>query len=179
MDWAEQLRRDVAAFNEHVAALPKNTFPVLSGADLSGLDLRGARITGADLSGADLRGAKVDAAALVRCRIEGTNLDGTAIEGPDANAVPWLQALWQGAAAWNAMRKNGRPPLLIAADLRGARLRGADLSGVSLTSARLRGPVSIVSPVQMSSCEPAATLMTIAPGTVTKPTASTTRATGD
>jgi len=43
----------------------------LTGADLSGADLRGARFEGCDLSGAELSGARLDRASLLGCRLDG------------------------------------------------------------------------------------------------------------
>jgi len=76
----------------------------LSGADLSGADLRRANLSGADLSGADLRRANLSGADLYGADLYGADLSGADLSGAD----------------------------LRRADLSGADLRRANLSGADL-----------------------------------------------
>jgi uncharacterized protein YjbI with pentapeptide repeats len=84
----------------------------LSGADLRGADLRGAYLSGADLSGADLRGAY----------LSGADLSGADLSGADLSGADLRGAYLSGAD-------------LSGADLRGAYLSGADLRGAYLSGA--------------------------------------------
>lgn len=88
--------------------------------DLSGKDLRAARLADADLSGIDLSTAYLAGANLFRARLEGANLFGARLEGADLTG-----ARLEGANLFGAR--------LEGANLSGARLEGADLSLSTLT----------------------------------------------
>ena len=101
-DLLRLLRTDKAEFERVRAKDPRATVD-LSGADLSGCDLRRASLAGlnlknasmrnadctganlrfSDLSGADLRGAKLDGSNLHETILEGANLDGASLGGVD------------------------------------------------------------------------------------------------
>ena len=96
------------------AILKKYGLNCLSGADLSGADLRGANLCDANLRGANLSDANLRGADLSDANLRGANLS-------DANLY--------GADLYGADLRG--------ADLRGANLRGADLRGANLRDANL------------------------------------------
>ena len=55
--------------------------PDLRGANLSGLDLRQAKLTGLDLSGCYLRGANLSGLDLTGCNLRGASLRGAIVSG--------------------------------------------------------------------------------------------------
>ena len=103
--------------------------PDLSGADLRGAklklaDLNGAKLNLAELCGADLNGAKLELADLSCADLSGADLRGANLSGA---RLSWANLKWAH---------------LSGADLRGADLRGADLfhahpRGADLRFARL------------------------------------------
>ena len=105
--------------------------------DLSGTDLRGARLSGIhfdrngkeqqfNLAGANLSGASLNGAYLIRASLNGAILSGASLNGAELT-----HASLNGAYLWDAS--------LNEASLSEASLDGAYLSGASLDGAYLRG----------------------------------------
>ena len=102
----------------------------LSGADLSGANLRGAKLIEADLSGTNLSGAYVRKADL-----SGTNLSGADLSSAHLFATDLSKTNLSGT---NLSRANLSEADLRKADLSGANLRKADLRKANLSGANLR-----------------------------------------
>ena len=102
----------------------------LSGADLSGADLRRANLSGADLSDADLRRANLRRADLSGADLRRANLSGAYLSDADLRRANLSGADLSGA---DLRRAN-----LSDADLRRANLSGADLRRANLSDADLR-----------------------------------------
>lgn len=106
----------------------------LSGADLSGEDLREAHLGGADLSGArlvraDLRGVDLRGTRLPEARLDGADLRDAVLDGADLRSASLAETLANGARLQRVD--------LTLAHLRGADLRSADLGGAAVTDADL------------------------------------------
>ena len=100
--------------------------PYLRCADLSGADLSGANLRYADLSGADLKYADLSGADLKYADLSGANLSGADLSGADLSCADLSGA-------------NLRYADLSGANLRGANLRGANLKYANLRYADLSG----------------------------------------
>jgi uncharacterized protein YjbI with pentapeptide repeats len=130
--------------------------PNLSGADLRGARLRRVNLSGADLreanlSGADLEGANLREARLIEANLHSADLRGAYLEGAELFKAILYRANLSGAYL-NSANLSGADfrgaNLLVAhlneanlsgADFRGAYLEGADLSGAYLSGADFRG----------------------------------------
>ena len=124
---------------EDIPGLTKRV--VLSRADLSGADLRGAHLGRADLSGADLGGANLSEAALQwadlsGARLSGANLSQAALQWADLRDADLSGARLSGA---DLRRANLSGVILRGANLSEAVLSGANLSGADLSEANLSG----------------------------------------
>jgi uncharacterized protein YjbI with pentapeptide repeats len=97
---------------------------ILTGVDLHGAILYGARLDGADLHEADLHGARLQNANLGGANLRGAILDGARLSGAHLCEADFTWARLTGAD-------------LAKVDLTGADLLEADLSGVNLTGANL------------------------------------------
>lgn len=102
-----------------------------TGADLRGLDLRGADLSNAllesaDLTGADLRGCKLERAVLAHADLTDTRLDGATLVGANLGKAALTRTVLAGAD-------------LKRAQLSGARLTGADLQGATIHESMLMG----------------------------------------
>jgi uncharacterized protein YjbI with pentapeptide repeats len=128
---------DLDGFNELRAAAGFSQRLDLAGADLSGLDLRAARLAGCDLSFANLDGARAEALALGSCRLEGVRVSRIALDEPSP-ALALLELLWREPDAFNAAR-----PAAVAfpgrVDLSGCDLQRADLTACVFFEPDLRG----------------------------------------
>ncbi|MED5371942.1 MAG: pentapeptide repeat-containing protein [Myxococcota bacterium] len=98
-------------------ALPE----LVPGVDLSGLDLRRARLEGLDLSGADLRGARLEGMRLRGLKLRGAQLQGARLRGARLEEVDLQESKLQGA------------------ELEDARFYGCDLRRASLMETRALG----------------------------------------
>src|SRR3990170_8604586 len=105
----------------------------LSGANLSGADLRDADLSGADLRDADLSGANLSGADLSGADLRGANLSGADLSGADLRDADLSGANLSGADLRGAYLSGAN---LSGADLSGAYLRGANLSGANLSDAK-------------------------------------------
>jgi hypothetical protein len=112
----------------------------LSGANLSGADLRYADLSGANLSGADLRDADLSGADLRYADLSGANLSGADLRDANLKDADLKDASLSGAdlRAADLRRADLSGASLSGASLRDADLRGASLSGASLSGADLR-----------------------------------------
>ena len=97
----------------------------LSGADLSGQDLRGMEMFRSDLSGANLAGAQLTIAAMQRVNLTAADLSGAFMQQTDLKQS-------------NLSRANLSGAILNVADLREADLSEANLTGTNLQSSDLR-----------------------------------------
>jgi uncharacterized protein YjbI with pentapeptide repeats len=102
-----------------------------TGADLHGIDLRGADLTAAlfesvDFTGADLRGCKLGRAVLAHANLTDARLDGAALAQANLGKATLTRTVLAGAD-------------LQRAQLGWARLDGADLQGATVTGATLMG----------------------------------------
>ncbi len=124
----EMLERGLDEWNAWRAANP-DIQPVLSGADLSELDLAGANLSEADLAGADLFQTDLHRANLKMSRLTGADLSGAKLAGADMYKADLSNAFLTQADLSKAY--------VAGADLRGADLRGASLRGTILADADL------------------------------------------
>jgi uncharacterized protein YjbI with pentapeptide repeats len=124
-------------------------FVDLTGADLSGLDLRGARMSrawleSADLTGADLAGAELDLAVLARADLAGTdlskcktlkgaNLSEALVAGTDFSRLDLSGCFFSGADLTNTRFVGA---ILEKVDFGKAKMVGTDLSGSKATALR-------------------------------------------
>jgi hypothetical protein len=104
----------------------------LSGADLSGANLREAHLTGAYLDSADLTDAHLDGADLTDAHLDGASLFGAHLNGAYLDSANLVGADLTGA------RLNGAS--LSDADLTGAIVHSADLSGTNFEPKNLPVP---------------------------------------
>ena len=103
----------------------------LTGADLIGVNLRGADLTRADLAGAYLTGISLTGAYLVEADLAGTDLRRADLTGANLAGANLRKA--------NLARANLTGANLARSDLRGANLTGADLTRSDLRRANLTG----------------------------------------
>ncbi|AFZ28084.1 putative low-complexity protein [Cylindrospermum stagnale PCC 7417] len=132
----------IATFNSVVGQF-------LSGADLSGAnlrgavlslaDLRGTNLSGAYLSGAYLRGTNLSGAVLSGADLSGANLRGTDLSGADLSGADLSGAVLRNAGLRGADLRGAdlSRTVLRKADLSRANLSGADLSRANLSGANL------------------------------------------
>ena len=113
------------AWNDEPGRTLEQVMEALSGADLSGADLRDANLSGANLRGADLSGANLRGANLSGADLRGANLSGADLRGANLSGA-------------NLRGANLRDANLSGANLSGADLRGANLSDANLSDANLR-----------------------------------------
>ena len=112
----------------------------LSDADLTGLDLTGARLEETDLTGASLAHANLTGASLYSARLERVDLTGgIAMQGANLATASAQGADFTGAKldAADLTSASLQGAILDFASLAGASLRDADLEGASLYVARL------------------------------------------
>jgi uncharacterized protein YjbI with pentapeptide repeats len=117
-------------------------------ADLTGANLKDARMTSIDLSGATLAKAEMEAADLTGAMAQGANFTAAKLQGADLTGAQLTRADFtnaglQGAALARASLSEVtlRNADLEAADLAQARLQGANLGGARLRAANLHGAV--------------------------------------
>ena len=113
---------------EPLAVVPRRRLRqlVVEGGDLSGVDLRRARLGGASLVGAQLRGRDLRYAVLAKADLRRADLCDARLDEADLSGADLREADLRGAS-------------LLEADLSGADLRGADLGGARhLSMALLR-----------------------------------------
>jgi hypothetical protein len=107
---------------------------LLTGADLSGADLRGAWLNEVLLTKANLRGANLRGAYLTRAYLWGVDLKYAQLEAANLNCADLTSADLRGATMWEtkmngAILTNANVPPYIG---RRAKLKGASISGVAL-----------------------------------------------
>jgi uncharacterized protein YjbI with pentapeptide repeats len=117
-------------------------FPELSGARLSGENLRGvdmthARVNGAVLDGADLRDARLTGVPMQRANLKGAKLEEATLDKADLDNADLRDASLQGASLQGAVLKGVR--LSAETNINGARLEGADLRNVTLLEVLFAG----------------------------------------
>jgi uncharacterized protein YjbI with pentapeptide repeats len=110
-------------------------FPDLSGARLSGENLRGvdlthARVTGAVLDGADLRDARLVGVPMQRANLKGAKLEEATLDQAHLDNADLRDASLQGASLRGAVLKGVR--LNPETNINGAHFEGADLREVTL-----------------------------------------------
>jgi len=110
-------------------------FPDLSGARLTGENLRGvdlthARVSGAVLDGADLRDARLTGVPMQRANLKGAKLEEATLDRAQLDNADLRDASLQGASLQGAVLKGVR--LSAETNIKGARLEGADLRSVTL-----------------------------------------------
>ena len=127
----EKLKEIIASHGKWMRCEEGGERAYLSGADLSGADLRGAYLRGADLSGAYLSDADLRGAYLSGADLRGADLRGAYLRGADLSNAYLSDAYLSGADL--------RGAYLSGADLSNAYLRGADLSGAYLSNTDLSG----------------------------------------
>lgn len=131
----EILEQGVEAWNAWRQANP-TAKPVLAGADLTDLDLRGINFGETDLSGADLFDTRLNDANLKMSCLAGAELSSADLAGvdlykSDCSGVFAVDANFSGAYLAEAD--------ISEADLRGSRLNGADLTKAVLDKTNLAG----------------------------------------
>ena len=147
-------------FDKHLKWLrdePGGSRANLSGANLSGADLRRANLSGADLRCADLRGANLSCADLSGANLSGANLSCAYLSGADLRCANLSGANLSCAYLSGADLSGAdlRGANLRRADLRCANLSGADLSGADLSGANLRRadiPIGLVNKFYPLAC---------------------------
>lgn len=109
-------RRPLDEGLEPLTVLPRRQLRrlVVEGGDLSGVDLRRARLGGASLAGAQLRGLDLRHAVLAKADLRRADLCDARLDEADLSGADLRDADLRGAS-------------LLEADLSGADLRGADL----------------------------------------------------
>lgn len=108
----DELRRVLDEHKEYVESHHESgSRAYLGGADLRGVNFKGAILTGADLSDSDLRGADLSGANLSCVNLCATDLSGANLNGADISS----------------------------ANLSGAKLSGTDLSNTDLRGAKVYG----------------------------------------
>ena len=113
---------------EPLTVLPRRQLRelVIEGGDLSGVDLRRARLGGVTMAGAQLRGRDLRHAVLAKADLRQVDLSDAQLDDADLSGADLRGATLRGAS-------------LLEADLSGADLRGADLAGARhLSMALLR-----------------------------------------
>jgi hypothetical protein len=113
---------------EPLTVLPRRRLRelVIEGGDLSGVDLRRARLGGVTMAGAQLRGRDLRHAVLAKADLRQVDLSDAQLDEADLSGADLRGATLRGAS-------------LLEADLSGADLRGADLAGARhLSMALLR-----------------------------------------
>ncbi|RQO43181.1 hypothetical protein DBV14_26190 [Variovorax sp. KBW07] len=138
-DAAEALRVRVRA--HHAKGLPFTGWD-LSGANLAGLDLKGAQLgeallENANLTGTELGGADLHGAVLAHATLQSTQLDGANLQGANLGGARLSKVNFAGADLGGATFDDAR---LSDIDMRGARLDGirlgqAQLGGVDCSGA--------------------------------------------
>ncbi len=115
----------------------------LYGANLRGAHLYSANLSGANLRSADLSGANLRSASLCTANLRSANLYGANLRTADLHSANLRSANLSGANLYdvnlrsaNLRSANLSGANLSSVDLRGADLRGADLRGVNLYGAR-------------------------------------------
>jgi hypothetical protein len=113
--------------------------PILTGAELDGIDINGANLNGADLDHAKIRGAKAKSATfnetnLYRADLSGTVLADANLLRADLGGTKLVGTNLSGAFLGGV---NFEDADLTTADLRSADLRGANFFRANLTSANL------------------------------------------
>ncbi|PRQ10247.1 DUF2169 family type VI secretion system accessory protein [Enhygromyxa salina] len=108
----------------------------LTGADLSNMDLRGAKLAGAffesaRFDGTDLSDADLSGAVLAHASLRGTKLDRANLRGANLGGSKLLEVSAQGADLSKSV--------LAGADLSGASICGAKLGGADLSKAAFEG----------------------------------------
>jgi len=119
---------------------------LMSGANLSEVQLEGANLSGALLEGADLREALLEGANLIGAQLKGATLKGSELKGAylywaQLEGADLVGAQLEGANLREAQLERAylREALLGGADLSYAQLEGADLSYAELKGADLVG----------------------------------------
>jgi hypothetical protein len=128
-----KLYEGVEAWNEWRRENPGER-PILSGEDLSEMDLTGVNLSEADLSDAelfqaDLSEANLKMAVLTRADLAGADLSGAALYKAELSDACLIEVDLTGASLGAAVLKG--------ADLRGTKLRGVDCDGTDLSGANL------------------------------------------
>jgi uncharacterized protein YjbI with pentapeptide repeats len=145
------LKQGASAWNKwraatHATARSGARPPVPTKLDLSGIDLRRARLRGIDLSGtimaqadlseADLRAANLRGTDLAGARLVGTNMENALLENANLSEANLTRATLSAADLTAANLTLAR---LIDTDLRNARLRDCPVFGASVWSLRTDG----------------------------------------
>ena len=115
-------------------------FPELSGARLSGENLRGvdlshARVNGAVLDGADLRDAHLEGVPMQRANLKGAKLEAANLDKANLHDADLRDASLQDASLQGAVLKGVH--LNKETNIKGARFEGADLKSVTLLNVPL------------------------------------------
>lgn len=115
-------------------------FVVDKGAELPGVDLRGADLRGLDLAGIDLRDAKLQGAELEGASLRGAKLSGADLSGANLRFADLSNADCSGASLAQADLANAalHATSLFRANLAGAGLSGCVGPGINLDYADLR-----------------------------------------
>lgn len=132
----------LALTTPHFSIYGLSFFPDLSGARLSGENLRGvdmthARVNGAVLDGADLRDARLTGVPMQRANLKGAKLEEATLDKAHLDNADLRDASLQGASLQGAVLKGVR--LSPETNINGARLEGADLRNVTLLEVPLAG----------------------------------------
>ena len=104
--------------------------------DLSGTDLREAKLSWANLSSSDLRRANLSRALLLRANLRRANLSRADLSGADLSYTDLSRATFKEANLRGARLKEAQ---LVETDLTGADLTGCHVYGVSAWKLKLEG----------------------------------------
>ena len=139
-DWRTLLLDDPDAFNAAIDGVAVTDRTMFVDADLTDVDLSGARLDALDLTDADLSGSTLPGYWLSTCRLERTRLDSIVLDDDDWLApIAEIQALWAGGSAWTEARSQPATMILNQAHFARARFDGIDLSDITFPSGELTG----------------------------------------
>ncbi|WP_204103498.1 MULTISPECIES: pentapeptide repeat-containing protein [Spirulina sp. CCY15215] len=130
----KELRRLYASGTRNFSNIDLNEAN-LRNINLSGADLRGAKLNVVNLSGANLSGANLSGAKLNVARLSGANLSKAILNHTHFNVANLIRADLREAEFIEALIIRAE---LIRADLSGANLSGSNLEGTDLREANLR-----------------------------------------